>query len=370
MMNLLIDMTERGLVPDPLVRVGIRRLCSQRLKSLSLIESDQQSHSSRPLIDPALNQVTSQWGEYQKTYAEMLKKSPVALATDAANEQHYEVPAEFFQLVLGPHRKYSCAFWPSNIQNLEQAEEMALDLTMNRAELRDGMKILELGCGWGSLTLAMAARFPKSEIIAISNSHSQRKFIEMTAAARNLRNVRILTRDVSRVENLEQEFGHFDRVVSVEMFEHFRNYAVLLNRISHWLKPEGKLFIHIFTHQKFPYLFETEGSDNWMGKYFFTGGQMPSHQLMAAFQDDLKLEKEWAWDGTHYQKTSEAWLQNQDRHREKILQLFTEVYGADQAKIWFQRWRIFFLAVAELFGFRNGQEWGVSHYLFSKNKGV
>jgi len=346
MLSVLISMTERGLIPDPLVRLGIRQLCGQRLRSL------QTHYRAQPGLE---NQ-----------YVEMLKTSPVAVATDAANEQHYEVPAEFFATVLGPHRKYSCAYWPEGCRDLATAELLALDETMRRAELRDGMKILELGCGWGSLTLAMASRFPASRVLAISNSQSQRQFIEGEARRRGLQNIEIRTCDVSALESLGDDEGSFDRVVSVEMFEHFRNYEILLQRIHRWLNPEGKLFVHIFTHRQYPYLFETEGSDNWMGKYFFTGGQMPSHDLMKAFQRDLKLEKQWAWDGTHYQKTSEAWLQNHDREKERILTLFEKVYGPKEAQAWFHRWRIFFLSVAELFGYRQGQEWGVSHYLFSK----
>lgn len=346
MLNLLIDMTELGMVPSPLVRMGIRKLCKERLISLS--ESE--------LKDPQAIQ----------KYIEMLKQAPVAIATDAANDQHYEVPAEFFLGCLGPHRKYSCAYWPEGCSSLEEAENLSLQITMDRAEITDGMKILELGCGWGSLTLSMARRFPNSSIIAVSNSSSQREFIMAQAAKQNLKNIEILTRDVRSMETVGPNPNYFDRVISVEMFEHLRNYETMLSRISRWLTSEGKLFVHIFTHKKYPYVFETEGSDNWMGQYFFTGGQMPSHSLLKSFQKDLTIQKEWSWDGTHYQKTSEAWLVNLDKNKDEVMRIFEKVYGSSQSIRWFNRWRVFFLAVAELFGYDQGKEWGVSHYLFSK----
>lgn len=345
MIDLLIDMTERGVIPNSLVRIGIRHFCKDRLRSLQQIETHQTS---------SLND-----------YVEMLKKSPVAIATDSANEQHYEVPTEFFLLSLGSHLKYSCAYWPENCDSLDMAEKLALDTTMERAEIKDGMSILELGCGWGSLTLSMAKKFPNSIITAISNSSSQREFILAQAQKHQLNNIEVLTEDISQLEKIPGK-NNFDRVVSVEMFEHLRNYQTILARIKDWLAPQGKLFVHIFTHHKYPYLFETEGADNWMGKYFFTGGQMPSHSLLRSFQNDLKLEKEWQWDGTHYQKTSEAWLKNLEANKDQVLKLFDEAYGAKDSLRWYNRWKVFYLAVAELFGFKNGTEWGVSHYLFAK----
>lgn len=347
MLDLLIHMTEKGFIPDPLVRVGIRHLCRARLQEFDALAPEQENLTSN--------------------YAEMLRQSPVAVATAAANEQHYELPAEFFVKVLGPHRKYSSSFWPKNCASLAEAEKHALDITMERANITDGMKILELGCGWGSLTLAMAKRFPNSKVTAISNSASQRDFIEKLAKKEKLTNVTVLTRDVSDLKDLGPDsLGSFDRIVSVEMLEHFRNYEVLLERISRWLTPQGKLFVHIFTHKHFPYLFETDGADNWMGKYFFTGGQMPSHNLLATFQKDLKLERQWSWDGTHYQKTAEAWLENLNKNRPEVLAILEQVYGKSESVRWLNRWRVFFLAVAELFGYKSGTEWGVSHYLFKK----
>jgi cyclopropane-fatty-acyl-phospholipid synthase len=338
MLNFMINAMERGWMPDSLVRVGIRRLCGQRLASLAK--------------EPA----------GQPDYVRSLRASPVAVQTQAANEQHYELPAEFFSLTLGKHKKYSCGYWPEANTSLDQSEQAALDLTFARAELANGQEILELGCGWGSITLAMAEKFPGAKITAVSNSSSQRAYIEAQAKARGLANVTVLTRDVATATDFG---GPFDRVVSVEMFEHMRNYGQLFSRVAGWLKPGGKAFVHIFTHRKFSYLFETEGEDNWMGRYFFTGGQMPSRDLFSQFSEHLKISKQWEWNGTHYQKTSEAWLKNQDAHRDEIMKIFRETYGKD-AVVWFNRWRVFFLAVAELFGYADGKEWGVTHYLFEK----
>jgi cyclopropane-fatty-acyl-phospholipid synthase len=248
---------------------------------------------------------------------------------------------------------------------LDQAEENALSISVERAQIKNGMRILELGCGWGSLTLYMAKTFPNSQIVAVSNSSSQKSFIDAEAKKRNLTNVLVLTRDVSKLESLAVEFDSFDRVISIEMFEHFKNYEILLKKVSHVLTDEGKLFVHIFTHKEFSYPFETEGEDNWMGKYFFTGGQMPSHYLLHQFQKDLSLESEWAWSGEHYQKTSEAWLTNMDENKDKIMDIFNATYGKESL-LWFNRWRVFFMSCAELFGYKKGREWGVSHYLFGK----
>lgn len=346
MLTTLINMTEVGLIPNPLIRVGIRYLCDARLKSLK----EEEIQNSNMKAD----------------FLEMLRRSSVAVETKAANEQHYEVPAAFYLNCLGPNLKYSCAYWPAGCNSLSEAEKLSLEITMERAELQDGQKILELGCGWGSLTLAMAEKFPAAKITAISNSASQKKYILDQAKARGFDNIEVLTKDVSVLEDLGDGRNNYDRVVSVEMFEHLRNYEMILSRICKWLAPHGKLFIHIFTHKKYPYLFETEGADNWMGKYFFTGGQMPSATLLKEFQKDLKLQKQWEWDGTHYQKTSEAWLANMEKNKKQVMQLFTDVYGKQEAVRWFNRWKVFYLAVAELFGYRKGSEWGVSHYLFAK----
>ncbi len=350
MNSIIIDAMEKGWLPDFTIRYGIRKLCKDRLASLA--------QPNVELEQKALKQ-----------YANVLRNSPLAVHTQEANDQHYELPPEFFSIALGKHKKYSSAFWPENCPDLDHAEREALHTTLTRAEIKDGMQILELGCGWGSLTLVMAKAFPNSKIVALSNSRPQREWIEAQAHNLGLTNVTILTRNIAAVGDLASEFGPFDRVVSVEMFEHLRNYEMLFEKISSWLKPDGKLFVHIFTHKQYSYLFETDGEDNWMGRYFFTGGQMPAHGLFEQFQNHLNLEKNWIWNGTHYGKTSEAWLDNMDAHKEEIMKIFEPVYKQD-SKIWFQRWRVFFMSCAELFNYDNGNEWGVSHYLFSNKKGL
>jgi cyclopropane-fatty-acyl-phospholipid synthase len=344
--NLIINAMEKKILPDTAIRFGIRKLCQDRLVSLK-----------KPSLELTQKQATD--------YVRNLQASPLAIHTDDANKQHYELPPGFFKLALGKNRKYSSAYWAPNCKNLDQAEDDALAISMERAELKDGMNILELGCGWGSLTLAMAKKFPKATITAVSNSGPQREYIENECKKFGYNNVKILTRNIVDVKEFTE--GPFDRVVSIEMFEHLRNYEELFKRISVWLKPQGKLFVHIFTHKNFSYFFETEGDDNWMGKYFFTGGQMPSHHLFSNFQKDLTLVEQWMWDGTHYGKTSEAWLQNMDNHKDEIMKIFDQTYGTNDSKVWFQRWRIFFMSCAELFNYKNGSEWGVSHYLFSKD---
>jgi cyclopropane-fatty-acyl-phospholipid synthase len=279
-----------------------------------------------------------------------------------ANEQHYEVPQAFYNDVLGPYGKYSCCFWADGVDNLANAEQAGLEQTCKHAAIEDGMDILELGCGWGSLTLWLASRYPKSSITAVSNSSSQGEYIRKNLAELGLGNVEVITADMNDFNTEKQ----FDRVVSVEMFEHMRNYRELFKRINSWLAPEGKFFMHIFVHRNTPYVFEDRDNTDWMSRYFFSGGMMPSDDLPLFFQDELKIESRWRWKGTHYQKTAEAWLQNLDENREHVWPVLEQTYGRDFAKMWFMRWRMFFLAVSELFGYRNGNEWFVSHYLFSK----
>jgi cyclopropane-fatty-acyl-phospholipid synthase len=342
--SLTLDLVDRGLMPDPLVRFGIRRLLARRLRD-----------EGQP--DPASQERVLQG------LVEQLKSSPIAIHTDAANEQHYELPPAFFLRSLGPRLKYSSCYYPTGRETLAEAEEAMLSLYGERAQLEDGQDVLELGCGWGSLTLWMAERYPNSRIVGVSNSAPQREFILGRAAERGLSNVEILTCDVNALE-LERRF---DRVVSIEMFEHVRNYARLFGKIASWLKDDGKLFVHIFCHREYAYPFETDGDHNWMGRHFFTGGLMPSHDLFLHFQDELALEERWKVSGVHYSKTSRHWLENMDRHRDELMTLFAETYGAQDARTWFSRWRVFFMACEELFGYRGGEEWWVSHYRFSKS---
>jgi cyclopropane-fatty-acyl-phospholipid synthase len=342
-MKWLIDIMERGWVPDTFIRMGIRSLDRMRLRI----------HDKG---DPGDNL------QAKMDFIKHLRQSPVACRTDKANEQHYELPPAFFENVLGPNLKYSCCYWPKDIETLAGAEKAALEQICSRAQIEDGMEILDLGCGWGAFGLWAASRYPGSRVVAVSNSSVQREFIQRKAQENALDNIEVITSDA----NVFRSDRCFDRIVSIEMFEHMRNYQELLARIATWLKPEGKLFIHIFTHRQFAYFFETEGQDNWMGRYFFTGGMMPSDDLLLYFQNRLILSDHWRLNGTHYQKTAEAWLKNMTVNREKILQVIEKVYGAGRKMKWFQRWRIFFMACSELWGFKKGNEWYVSHYLFEK----
>jgi cyclopropane-fatty-acyl-phospholipid synthase len=341
--RLAIDWTELGLVPDSVIRAGIRRLLKQRLAEIDA--GDAAAASAR----------------IEQFVADM-DAAPIALVPELANEQHYEVPAAFFALALGTHRKYSSCYWPAGITSLDESEAAALAVTCERAGLIDGMHVLELGCGWGSLTLWMAERYPASRITAVSNSHSQRAFIVAEAARRGLGNVEVLTEDMNRFATTRT----FDRVVSIEMFEHIRNWRRLLSQVHDWLNPGGRFFMHVFVHRAVPYLFEARDESDWMSRHFFSGGMMPSDELALRFQDRLELVTRWRWDGTHYEKTSNAWLANVDARREEVLAVLATTYGAGSADRWLQRWRLFFMACAELFGYQRGQEWWVSHYLFER----
>ncbi len=336
-------LVEKNLVPDLLLRSGIRNLLRQRLKEEKKATPELQKQHLLSLVKE-------------------LKGSPIAIETKAANEQHYEVPTEFYLLCLGKHLKYSSCYYKTGVKELDIAERDMLELTCERAQLKDGMRVLELGCGWGSLSLFMAAKYPGSKITAVSNSRTQKLHIDTEAQKRGITNLEIITCDMNKFDIADK----FDRVVSVEMFEHMRNYQELMKRVSGWLKDDGKLFVHIFTHRQYAYKFEVKDETDWMSKYFFTGGIMPSDDLLFYFDEHLVKEDHWRLTGMHYSKTSEDWLKNMDKNKKKIMPIFEQCYGKDQALKWFVYWRIFYLACAELWKFNNGSEWLVSHYLFRK----
>ncbi len=342
--SLPIILAERGWIPDAWVRLGIRRLSRERDASL-----------------PPKN------GEDLETsiqaFTKAMAKSPIAVLTEKANEQHYELPPEFFELVLGKQRKYSCCLWKPETRSLDEAEELSLALTAEHADLRDGQTVLELGCGWGSLSLWMARHYPNSTILGVSNSNSQRESIMARAHAEGLQNLEIVTCDMNDFSTERR----FDRIVSVEMFEHMRNWQALMTRIAGWLKPDGQFFMHVFTHAKAPYLFEVKDANDWMSEYFFSGGMMPSLDLAPRVATDLRLAAQWTISGEHYRKTSDAWLANMDQNRDRVMAILASTYGAKQTQLWWHRWRIFFMACSELFGYDQGKVWPIGHYRFSQS---
>jgi len=335
-----IALAERRLVPEPLIRAGIRLFLRDRLAQEARRYSDREAGLRR--------------------FVERMAAEELAPSPQAANRQHYEVPTEFFQLVLGKHLKYSSGLWEPGTETLDEAEEAMLALTCERADLRNGQAVLELGCGWGSLALFMAARYPRSRIVAVSNSRTQGAFIRARAAERGLPNLEIRTADMNAFT--PGDGARFDRIVSVEMFEHMRNWPELFRRVAGWLAPYGRVFVHVFAHRRFAYPFEVDGDRDWMAKHFFTGGIMPAHDLAGRIPGPLEVEEGWLVPGTHYARTAEAWLERLASNRRAALEVLRSQLTAGQARLQLERWRLFFLACAELFGFREGTEWVVSHH--------
>ena len=338
-----ISWTESGLVPDSVIRSGIRRLLENKLAE---IDADDVEAASRTT----------------NGFVRMMNESPIALVPDLANEQHYEVPAAFYDEVLGRHRKYSCGFWPEGVETLDASEGAALEETVSRADIDNGMQILDLGCGWGSVSLFIAERFPAASVLSVSNSNSQREYIAARAEERGLSNIEVLTCDMNDFVTDRR----FDRIVSVEMFEHMRNYGVLFDRIHDWLLPNGRFFLHIFTHRSTPYEYIDKGPADWMSRHFFSGGIMPSASLPLRFARKLSIDAQWTWNGNHYARTCRAWLRQIDRNKGAVMPILEDTYGAGNAERWFMRWRMFFMACEELFRYRNGTEWFVSHYRFRR----
>jgi cyclopropane-fatty-acyl-phospholipid synthase len=327
---------DRGLVPDPILRSAIRRILLSKLEE--------------------------EVGRSVDAHIAAMASGPIAKVPELANEQHYEVPAAFYELVLGPRRKYSCCYFRTPDASLAAAEEEALARTCENAELANGQRILELGCGWGSLTLWMAEHYPSARIVAVSNSTSQRAHIESVARERGFRNVRVVTADMNTFDIDDR----FDRVVSVEMFEHMCNWSELLRRIDRWLVSGGKLLTHYFCHREYAYFYSSEGRNNWMGRHFFSGGMMPSEDLPLRIESPLASDGRWTWDGRHYARTLRAWLNLLDERLDVARQTLAPVYGDAQAQRWIHRWRVFFIACEELFACNGGREWYVVHHRLVK----
>lgn len=330
----MIKTAERLPLPDAAVRLAIAAMVARTERQLAAATPD----------------ATAQFAATMATF-------PIATNVDDANDQHYEIPSDYFQLVLGPRRKYSCCLYADAATTLAAAEEQALAETVAHAQLADGQDILELGCGWGSLSIYMAQRFPTTRILAVSNSHSQRTHIVAQAARQRLANLEVMTADINRFATART----FDRVVSVEMFEHMANWQELLRRIRTWLRPDGKLMVHVFAHRSTPYRFDRTNAADWIAQHFFTGGLMPSRALMHEFPHLFRIEDAWWWNGTNYARTAQDWLVRHDANADEIMTIFTQVYGTEAA-LWAKRWRYFYLATAGLFGHNGGKDWGVAHY--------
>tara|TARA_B100001123_G_C15342742_1_gene1035683 strand:+ start:1491 stop:2576 length:1086 start_codon:yes stop_codon:yes gene_type:complete len=341
-MSIGIALAEHGLVPDWILRIAIRSLLRKRLNTVGTSSpSDIKERTDQHIL--------------------AMKNGPLLLASEEAKTQHYEVPTNFFKHVLGPRLKYSCGLWPDKTTDLQSSEEAMLQLTCKRAQINDGMRILDLGAGWGSLALWIAEHFPKSEIVTVSNSTTQRDHIVRQCNLHGYQNVEAIAENINSFDPQRT----FDRIVSIEMFEHIRNYELLLTRLCSWLHTDGRLFVHVFCNRQFPYFFEDADSDDWMARHFFTGGMMPSERLLFHFKKQIKVESYWRVNGREYQRTSEAWLQNLDANRKEVTQILSNQTCDSQPAIAVTRWRLFFLACSELFGYKNGTEWYVSHYLLS-----
>ncbi len=340
-----LSWTEAGMVPDSVIRMSIRRLMDKRSRE---IRSGDVAYASAIKND----------------FVAMMNASPIALVPELANEQHYEVPAAFYDQVLGHHKKYSSCYWGESTSDLDAAEAAALRITCERAGIKDGMRVLDLGCGWGSLSLWIAEHYRNVSVTSVSNSRSQRDYITSTAAERGLTNIEVHTCDMNDFEPP----GQYDRICSIEMFEHMRNYGELFRRISNWLLPDGRFFMHIFTHRTTPYEYIDRGPSDWMSRHFFSGGIMPSVDLPLRFAEHLNIEKTWQWNGEHYAKTCNAWLDLMDSRKDAVMPILRETYGEADADRWWMRWRMFFMACAELFDYAGGNEWFVSHYRFKKTE--
>lgn len=338
-------LAESGIVPDSIIRLGIRRLVEERRRQIGSVDG----------------QGT---GVDMDAFVSMMDHSDIALVPDLANVQHYELPAEFFGQVLGRYRKYSCCYWGHGAQTLDEAERAALEITCQRARIADGQKILDLGCGWGSFSLWAAEQYPGGSVTAVSNSNPQREFIEREALSRGLTNLRVITADMNHFHCKEK----FDRVVSIEMFEHMRNYRALFARIANWLHDDGCFFMHIFCHRDAAYEYLDAGPADWMSRHFFSGGIMPSDDLPFRFHEHLSVTEKWHWSGVEYHKTAQAWLGKMDAGKADIMQIFDRVYGTHASRRWYMRWRMFFLAVSEMFAYDRGEQWRVGHYILEKNQ--
>ncbi|KNE57079.1 hypothetical protein AMAG_02833 [Allomyces macrogynus ATCC 38327] len=341
---------DNGVYTDAVLRRGVRALLKTRLEEL---HKEYQPENVEYYV------------EAKRAFADQLRGlQELAILTDVANEQHYEVDTEFFRICLGKHMKYSCCLYPEGVTELDDAERAMLELYCERAQIKDGMSIMELGCGWGSLSLFLAQKYPKSRVTGLSNSNSQREYIEAQAQARGLTNLTIITADINKWTATDT----FDRVVSIEMFEHMKNYEMLFKKVASLLKNgDSRAFIHVFCHRDLPYHFQTGEAQSWMARYFFSGGTMPARDTFSYFSSSLALERDWAVNGTHYAKTSRAWLERMDERKNECMPWLVRCYGSEaEAKKWFQRWRVFYIAVEELFAYNGGNEWFVGHYLFKK----